>query len=449
MSDLLPTMGAELELEVTDLNVDGGAVGRHGGVVCFLDHALPGSRVRAVVEAVKKRRVEARVLETLRPSPWEERPFCSYFGVCGGCAWQDLSYTGQLEWKRGRLEAALQRIAGLSVKVPPLTPSPRLQAFRNKVEYAFAPGAGGEPLLGLRQKFSHALCPVEVCALQSAASGKILGKVRAWAGEWRLRAWERNAGCLRYFILREPKGNPERMAELVCGDEAPPEAAGRALWDGLRDLGVGSFLISRRRSARDLARGEERLELFGSRSLGERLGDLWLEFPAWGFMQTNPWAAELLYSRARELAGLSGGGKIWDLYAGVGGLGFSLSREAAELVGVEIEEEAARAAEDNARRLGLGSCRFVAGDAATILPELPGRPDLLILDPPRSGLDRLVIAAIKAKVSPGLLYVSCDPAALARDLTLLAPEYGLAAIEAVDFFPHTPHVESVALLRLN
>ncbi|MCL1889850.1 MAG: methyltransferase domain-containing protein, partial [Desulfovibrionaceae bacterium] len=164
---------------------------------------------------------------------------------------------------------------------------------------------------------------------------------------------------------------------------------------------------------------------------------------------TNPWAAELLYSRARELAGLSGGGKVWDLYSGVGGLGFLLAREAAELVGVEIDEEAARAAEDNARRLGPGSCRFLAGDAAKILPQLPGRPDLLILDPPRSGLDRRMISVIKAKAPPGLLYVSCDPAALARDLAMLAPEYGLSAIEAVDLFPHTPHVESVALLRLN
>ena len=446
-----PFLGSEVELEVEDLNVDGGAVARRDGLVYFLDRALPGSLVRARVTGLKKRRAEAVVLETLRSSPEAVPPFCAHFGECGGCSWQDMDYAAQLRWKRRRMREALRRLGGMEAEVPPVLPSPLRRGFRNKMEYAFAPDEDGvKTVLGLRQRASHALCAVEECALQPEGAA-FLREARAWMRDYGLDAWASASKRLEHFILRDADSEaPERRlaAELLCGPRPLPAGAGLALWRRLEGLGATGLLVSG--GGRRAGRASEKCtELFGSGVLNGRIGHLRLKFPLRGFMQTNAGAMELLYGQVRELAALSGGERVWELYAGSGALGLFLADKAGELVGVEWDKQAARAAQANAAALGLGHCRFLAGDAAAVLPGLEGSPDLLVADPPRSGLAPGLCAAVRDKAPARMIYVSCDPASLARDLALLAPDYKPTDLRLVDMFPHTPHLESVTLLTRN
>lgn len=445
----MPAVGDELELVVADLNTDGSAVAKERGLVFFIDAGLPGERLLARVEGLKKNVVLARRLRAISPSPDEVEPFCRYFGDCGGCAWQNLAYPAQLRWKHGRVQAALRRIAKLEADLPPVIPSPAQQGFRNKMEYAFGEDAGGGVTLGLRRRASRAVCPLEACPLQSAGSGPVLQVVSAWARRHNLPAWNGKSGVLRHFILRESgAGEPARLAELVCGAELPQSAQIEELYAALAPLGVRSFTLSQRKDKSPQASGERVLRRFGAESIAERIGHLVMEFPAQGFVQTNAAAAALLYDQARELAALSGSETVWDIYSGVGALGLYLADRAGGVLGVELSGAAVDMAAKNAAALGFAHCEFMKGDAAGLLPGLPGRPDVLVVDPPRAGLSERLIPAIMKKAPPRIIYVSCDPATLARDLAALAPMYGLKAIRAVDMFPHTPHVECVALLEI-
>jgi 23S rRNA (uracil1939-C5)-methyltransferase len=399
--------------------------------------------------------VEATALETLREPPSKVEPFCPKFSDCGGCAWQDFGYSGQLLWKRGRVEAALSRIAKVEIEVPPVIPSPSLRGYRNKMVYVFGSAKKGI-LLGLRKRGSHDVCPLTDngavgCPLQSPRAGKILETVHGWAVQNILSPWNGQNGTLRYLVLREPsyhqQGRPERMVELICGDKTPSVAGQQDLWAMLTPLGVTSFVVSQRRNKLALAKSEKIVRCFGTKTLREEIGHLVLEFPAQGFVQTNTAAASELYVQIRELAKLTGEEIIWDIYAGVGALGLYLADQASAVLGIELEREAVNIAQKNAFTVGYSHCRFVAGDAAKMLPAQSGRPHLLVTDPPRGGMSPKLIPAIKAKNPAKIIYVSCDPATLARDVAALAPKYKLTAIRVVDMFPHTPHVECVALLN--
>lgn len=448
----MPSVGDELELTVSDLNIDGSAVAREGGLVYFIDAGLPGERLLARVESLKKSVAVTRRLTTLSRSPGEVEPFCRHFGDCGGCAWQNFDYEAQLLWKHRRVEAALRRIAKVEPDLPPVIPSPRQRGFRNKMEYAFGAAEGGVAELGLRRRTSREICPVEACPLQSEDSGRVLLAVRGWAREHCLAPWDGRSGVLRHLILRESTaadGGTERarMVELVCGSETPRPPLAEELYAALAPLGVKSFTLSQRRDKSPLASGERVLRRFGSASIAERIGHLVMEFPAQGFVQTNADAAELLYKQAEELAALTGSEAVWDVYSGVGALGLYLAGGAKSVLGVELSGEAVKMAVKNAAALGYKHCEFMQGDAARVLPALPGRPDVLVIDPPRAGMSGRLIPAITRKGPSRIVYVSCDPATLARDLAALAPMYALTKIRAVDMFPHTPHVECAALLE--
>lgn len=447
----MPAPGDELELLVSDLNTDGGAVARHDGLVYFIDRGLPGEVLLAKVVGAKKNFVEAVSIKTIRESSTKVEPFCRWFGECGGCVWQNMDYEAQLVWKRGRVEAALARIAKIEAYVPPVISSPAITGFRNKMEYAFAMGENGARL-GLRKRFSHDVCDTDTCPLQSAGCGEILKVTRDWAVQNGFNAWNGQNGVLRHLVLREPayqpNSKPERMAELICGNETPPAPLLQALWEKLQSSGVTSMTVSQRKKRDGLAKGERILRRFGTDTLQEKIGHLLLEFPPQGFVQTNTAAAEVLYEQVARLAGIKQGDVIWDIYSGVGALGLYLASDASELVGIELENEAVKIAKQNAISLGYNHASFISGDAAKALPGIKGHPHILVTDPPRSGMSPRLIPAIKARAPETIIYVSCDPSTLARDIAALAPKYQLVEIAVVDMFPHTPHVESVARLEL-
>jgi 23S rRNA (uracil1939-C5)-methyltransferase len=465
----LPAPGAELDLVIDNLAYGGQALGRVAGVVVFVDHALPGQRVRVRVVRTRARFLEARVVEVLAQSPAYNPPFCRHFGLCGGCQWQDLAYPEQLAWKGRHVKESLRHLSGLTPEVilPPV-PSPGVRFYRNKMEFAFAPrtwtapaamdlGAGGLAL-GLHVATpANQVFNVEECFLLSPRTVPLVAEVRRRCRESRLPAWDPQArrGFWRSLVVREGKRTGQMLVHLLCGADGREEVI-NALAAHLqaRFPDITTMVHSTSGSRTSGNRTTASRILWGPGYITEHLLGLKLRVSPQSFLQPNTEAAEGLYDAVRQLGEFTGRETVWDLYCGIGGIALSLAGQVRRVVGFELAPEAVADAKLNARLNGLENCRFLAGDLKETIRQAmkppPGgrpRPDAVITDPPRSGLHPKVIQALKELAPSRLLMVSCNPATLARDLALLADRYELTAIQPFDLFPHTAHIECLARLE--
>ena len=463
--------GSLLEsLTVTDLTVDGGAVARHQGQVVFLDAGLPGEVLSARVVKRVKRIVHARRERTLSQSPHAVDPWCPHAADCGACSWQHFAPEAALAWKRKHVRETLARIGKVvAPDVSPLVPSPRDRGYRNKMSFAFAPGATPEQktLLGLRRFREQSVVEVTDCGLQTPEVMRMLAGARQMANNLGLEAWRgRGAGYLRFLVVHtpmyEPQDKKQMVVECITGDDhrraepaqgdggrkTPSNAdkvreLGRAL---MRDFALTGFIHSERRHPADLAQGERRVFLAGSGEYQERFGHLVLTVPHNAFLQTNTDVAALLYAGVAEEAGLSGREVLWDLYSGVGGIALYLAERVREAHGFEIQAEAVDAARKNSESLGHAHCHFHQGALSGALLAAVPRPDVIIADPPRAGIDEPILKLLLATPARRLVYVSCDPGTQARDITRLAPAWKVLRSRPYDMFPHTPHVENIVVL---
>ena len=461
-----PVKGEHRVLDVESLAVGGDGVARMGGRVVFVDRGLPGQRVLAEITQVKKRFARARVVEVSEESPHAVSAPCPHFGRCGGCLWQNLDYAEQLRWKQRFVAESLERIGGLGhVAVAETVASPRTLGFRNKMEFAFAPGrAKGEGLrLGLYQRGSNHVLNVERCMLLSEAAMDILAEARSFCRASKAPAWskEYRSGFWRHLVLREAAHDGSCLAHVITA----PDPGKESLVDGLarhlleRFPHVACVVHSTRRSAVAVAHGQNLESVYAGEGtdadrgcrLRERVGGLTFSLSADAFFQTNTLAAEQLYAVIRNMARQAAGegdrlGLVWDAYCGAGGIALTLAPLADKVLGWDMDAAAVDDAAANAQANDLGNCAFVSGDAKEVLAAEAGRPDLLVLDPPRSGLHPDMADLILEKAPKAVISVSCDPATQARDLANLAQAYDVTAVTPVDLFPHSPHVESVALL---
>lgn len=436
--------GQFLELRVDALVSDGRGLGRHDGVVVLVEDALPGQLVRARISAVRKSLAEAELVGVLERSPDEQGPPCPHAGRCGGCSWQSLAYERQLAWKGRIVRDALERVG--KVQEPPVLsvlPSPSEWGYRNKMEFAFGMSESGGKALGLRERGSRNIVEVTGCLLQTPLTMRVLEVVRELAnGPFRDLAG-------RFLVVREPKAGG-CFVELIVGSGCGAEAGGRfaaALRAEVSE--VTGFALSERSATSDVAYGER--TLYADGRLEERIGDVLLQMGHNAFFQVNTPAAELLYAEAARFAALDGLPEpvLWDVYCGVGSIGLSLGRNA-RVVAVEEMPGAVRYARSNAKALGMKAYRVEQGDAKSVLGrlvKLGPKPDVVVVDPPRAGIDAKVAQQLAEAAPLRLVYVSCNPATLARDVVRLAPAFRLKAVRPVDLFPQTPHVETVALLE--
>ncbi len=475
MSDTTLRPGDILELTVDGLAAGGRAVCRHEGRVVFVAGGLPGQRVRAKLTTVKRRFAEATLDAVLGPSPIQCAPFCAHFGDCGGCAWQDLPYAEQLRWKERFVIDALGRIGGLrDANVLPILASPAQRGFRNKMEFAFSQDRDGQLHLGLRRRASRAVVDITECHLQTPLTAAIVAAVRELARESGLPGWDdrRQDGFWRFLVVREPElgrqaatgtpsgnepaeGTPGRQCMIQCITGRHPGAAQAVsrLAEALRARfpEVTGVVHSLRLDPEQVAYGERVLAVDGEAVLTERLGDNDLLLGPDSFFQTNTAAAGLLYDEARRMAAAGPDDTVWDLYSGVGAIALHLARTAGAVRGFEITPEAVNDARANAARNNILNCSFVSGDVrASLRRERPGEgasPRIVVMDPPRAGLHEDVVETVAAHRPERIVYVSCNPATLARDVALFAGRgYALQEARPVDLFPHSPHVECVALL---
>jgi len=458
--------GATLTLRVETLAFGGKGVARVEGYTVFVERGLPGQLVEARVFRRRKGFAEARVLRVLEPGAQDVLARCSHFGICGGCAFQHLEYTAQLEAKREHVKDCLERLGGLTgVEVEPTLPSPRTFEYRNKMEYSFANAwrEEGKPVedhmsLGLhvRGRFDRVV-EIERCHLQDATGSEIVTRVRDFALESGLPAYstKTHRGFWRFLILRDGVHTGQRMVVIVTNRVEP----GSREWREVESLGamlkawvpqITSLLHGMTDSKASVAFCQTVRVLSGEPGLRERLLDLTFEIGPNTFFQTNTLGAERLFTEALDRAEIAPQSLVWDLYCGVGALSLPLARRAGRVVGIEIVPESVEAARRNAELNEMANVEFHAGDVRQLLGSLAAlgpKPDLIVMDPPREGVHANVLQTI-LDISPNkLLYISCNPGTLARDLNLLTGGgYRVRSVLPVDLFPHTPHIEAATTL---
>lgn len=442
----------ELDLRIDSLAYGGRGVARLNGFVVFVNRALPGDVVRARVTKVKRSHAEAISLAVVEPgAPRVEAP-CVHYPACGGCRFQDLAYEAQLEAKERQVADALARIGGLAdAPLEPAVPAESVFHYRNKLEYSFTTLEDGTVGLGFHRagRWDEVL-DVERCWLTTDLGNAIREAVKEWARAEGLPAYDqgRQEGYLRHLVYREGRNTGQALVVLVT---APGNLTGAdSLVEALRRFPeVRSIHWAVNDTPAEVTNLPTNL-LWGEDAIEERILDLRFRVRPNAFLQTNTAMAEVLYRLAREYAGLTGEETVYDLYCGTGTIGLTLAGEALTVWGIEFSEESVACAVENAQLNGLTNAAFFAGDVGADVEELrdrAGPPDVVVVDPPRAGLSGKALRRVARLEAPRLVYVSCNPTTLAGNAKELVGDFGyrLERVRPVDMFPHTPHVESVAL----
>jgi 23S rRNA (uracil1939-C5)-methyltransferase len=443
----------ELELSIESLAFGGNGVARLDGFVVFVRRGLPGDTVKARVTKVQRRHAEAVATEIVAPGPVRVEAPCQHYPACGGCRFQDLAYDTQVQTKHQWVADSLQRIAGLTdAPLEPIVPAASQFHYRNKMEYSFTQEEDG-PTLGLHKagRWDEVL-QIDKCWITSDVDNAIRNTMREWAREEKLTAYnqETHEGYLRHLMVRVGRNTGQALVQLVTnrGERFDRERLIEVLTaiPEVKSIhwSVNEGVSETTELPTELIWGEDAIE--------EEIGGLRFRVRPNAFLQTNTEMADQLYAIAREFAGLTGNETVYDLYCGIGTIGLSMAKDAMTVWGIEISEESVACAIENQELNAIGNTAFFAGNVGEVLADLrtrAGDPDVVVVDPPRAGLAGKALKRLGEIAAPRIVYVSCNPTTLAGDLKRLSDDYGYRLVRArpVDMFPHTPHVECVALLE--
>jgi 23S rRNA (uracil1939-C5)-methyltransferase len=445
------TKDQEIEVHVDSLAYGGNGVARLNGFVVFVRHGLPGDTVRARVTKVKRSHAEAIALEVVEAGARRaEAPCVHYHEGCGGCRFQDLAYDAQLEAKAAQVRDALERIGRLSgFDLEPAVPADSVFHYRNKLEYSFAPGEDGVAVGLHRAGRWDEVLDIDKCWLTTDVGNGIRNAVRDWARDEVLEPYDQelHTGFLRHLVVREGRNTGQALVVLVTASGDLPEET------FVQTMRRFPEVRSVHRAVNDSPAEVTNLPttiLWGEEAIEEEILGLRFRLRPNAFLQTNTAMCEVLYGLAGDYAALTGDETVYDLYCGTGSIGLSLARSALTVWGIELSEESVACAVENAELNGIANAAFFAGDVGRDLDELrdrAGPPDVVVVDPPRAGLAGKSLRRIGRLEAPRIVYVSCNPTTLAGNAKELAGEFGyrLECARPVDMFPHTPHIETVAL----
>jgi 23S rRNA (uracil1939-C5)-methyltransferase len=451
---------------ITDIAAEGKAIGRHEGKVIFVPYAIPGDVVNVQVIKARHGYVEGLIKDMVTPSPHRVAPFCSHFGTCGGCKWQSLPYHMQLDYKQRQVFDQFSRIGKLTnLNIQPILPAKETLYYRNKLEFTFSDKrwltndeiADEKPVaqrcgLGFHiPKMFDKVLDIEACHLQPYPSNDIRLALKQYALTHQIPFFNirEQTGALRTLIIRNSVSSGEVMVIVVFANDNEKQRNDllQHLQQQFPAITSLFYVINNKRNdtIHDLD-----VNLFSGRSyMEEQLEDLSFKISPKSFFQTNSKQALRLYRVVRDFAGLTGKEAVYDLYTGTGSIALFLARQAAQVVGVEVTEDAITDAQQNAARNRIFNTKFYVGDMKDMFkPEFisaNGRPDVIVLDPPRAGIHPDVAGNIIDSGVQRLVYVSCNPATQARDMAWLSSHYHITGIQPVDMFPHTHHVENVVL----
>lgn len=446
---------------------EGKALAHVDGAVLFVEFAVPGDIVNVKVTKKKKNYMEGFIQELVQPSKDRLKPFCEHFGICGGCKWQPLPYELQLQAKQQQVQDQLVRIGHLQVpEIKPILPSENITFYRNKLEYTFSskrwiysdedPDAlTPEEKSGLGfhvGRFFDKVLDINTCWLQPEPSNSIRLFIKKYALENKLEFYNirENTGYLRNIIIRNNKAGDVMLT--VCFAYMDMDVMSRMLdsiSEAFPQIKSLNYVINSKLN--DSIADLECVCYKGADAIWETMGRLKFKIGPKSFFQTNSMQSFRLYEVAKDFAQLTGNEVVYDLYTGTGTIAQFVSDKASKVIGIEYVEEAINDARLNAEANGIDNCTFFAGDMKDILTSKfvseHGRPDVMIIDPPRAGMHPDVIKVILEAEPERIVYVSCNPASQARDLAVLAEKYEIVEIQPVDMFPHTIHVENVCALR--
>lgn len=454
--------GHEVEVRIEALAFGGKGLAHVDGMAVFVDGAAPGDLATVRITRRKPRYAEGRIVALLEPSADRVPPRCIYSGICGGCKWQFVAYPTQLDYKRRHVVESLAHIGGLAdVPVHPTIASPLCYGYRNKMEFSctdrpwqVAPPAADDNTAGfgvglhVAGTFARVL-DIDCCHLQPELGNRILATTRELIVQSGVPPYglKSHQGFWRFVVLRHSAAADRWLVNLITAAERPElvrPLAERLMADYPAIVAVVNNITARRAA---IAVGEREIALSPCRVLHDRIGELVFEVSANSFFQTNTAGAARLYDVVKGFARLDGSQTVVDLYCGTGTIALCLASEARQVVGIELNAGAVADARRNAAANGIGNCTFVAGDVRDVIDAVEHRPDVLVIDPPRAGLHPNVVRQVADAGAGRIVYVSCNPATLARDLALFEQHYQVCEIQPVDMFPHTAHIEAVARLE--
>lgn len=441
-------------LEITGYTAEGNGVGRYNGVAVFVPRAAEGDRLSVKILKVAKNCAWGKIEAILRPSQDRLEPDCPQYGRCGGCVYRHISYEAELRAKQRRVQDALERIGGLHfAALKPIVGAECPDRYRNKAQLPIgAAGKAGEISLGFYATRSHRIIDCEECLLQPAPFTAAMEAFREWERRTRDSVYDESTGKgrLRHLFLRRAEKTGEVMVCVVVNGNGVHDEPGLVELLRKNVPGLKSVVVNSNREKTNVILGGRCRTVWGQDFITDELCGLRFRISPLSFYQVNPRQAERLYSIAGGYAGLTGKETVLDLYCGTGTIGLSMAKNAGRVVGVEIVPEAVEDAKRNAAENGVENAEFFCSDAAGAAAEMGKRgvrPDVVVLDPPRKGCAEEVLDFVAAMAPSRVVYVSCDPATLARDLKRLALlKYKTMEVTPVDMFPRTAHVECVALM---
>lgn len=455
-------------VKIEAVAAEGKSLAHVDGTVVFVEFAVPGDIVNIKVTKKKKNYMEGFILEIVKPSEDRLQPFCEHFGICGGCRWQPLPYDMQLKAKQQQVWDQLVRIGHLEIPdISPILPSDKTKYYRNKLEFTFSnkrwiynnedpDSLTDEERLGLGfhvGKFFDKVLDIKHCSLQPEPSNEIRLFIREYAVTHNLEFYNirENTGFLRNIIVRNNQVGDVMLTVCFAYDDqdkiVPMLDAIAAEFPQIKSL---HYVINEKLN--DSISDLDCILYKGEDAIWETMGKLKFKIGPKSFYQTNSEQAYKLYSVAKEFAALTGNEVVYDLYTGTGTIAQFISDKASKVIGIEYVKEAIEDARINAEANGITNCTFFDGDMKDILTadfiREHGKPEVMIIDPPRAGMHPDVVKVIMEAAPERIVYVSCNPASQARDLAMMSPMYEITAVQPVDMFPHTMHVENVCALKL-
>lgn len=445
----------EIEVNITTLGAEGEGIGKlSDGFTVFVTDALPGDKVLAHIMKVKKSYAYAFASKILEPSSFRVEAKCPVAKKCGGCTLLHLSYEKQLEYKNEKVLGCITRIGGIdNPPMEPIVGTDNPYYYRNKAQFPVGVDKDGKAVIGFYRKRSHDVVANTACIIQAKVNESIMKCVEDFLNEYHVPPYneETGKGLVRHVFTRVGFTSKEVMICLVINGKKLPNS--EVLTERLKDtvakenLTLKSFSLNVNEKNTNVIMGTECIPVFGELYIEDYIGDIKYRISPLSFYQVNPVQTKKLYDLAREYADLTGKETVWDLYCGIGTISLYLSKKAKEVYGVEIVPEAIEDAKINAEINGITNAKFFVGASEDVADTLP-TPDVIVVDPPRKGCDEKLLETI-SKVKPNrVVYVSCDPATLARDLKILCNSgYEVKKIRPVDQFSHTMHVETVVLLK--
>lgn len=441
----------EIEISINSLGHHAEGVGSYQQLAVFVDQALPGECVKAKITSCHKRYAKGELLSIIAPSPDRISPPCPLFGRCGGCQLMHLAYHKQLEAKRQRVVDAFERIGLLKgLSVDPCIASPSPLGYRNKIQLPIKPGPHGEVLFGLYEKGSHQLVEVDHCYIHCPLGEKIFRAASSVVKTSSLKAYDpiSQTGTLRHLLIKSSFYSQQGLVVFVTRGPKTDElvAIAEALLQSCPEI-VG--VIHNRNDRNDnVILGDEYTLLAGVSCVEENLCGLTFKVSPASFFQVNPQQAEKMYEQALAFAALTGTENVLDAYCGVGTLSLIFAKKARRVVGIENVEQACHDARENASLNGIANVEFICSDVKKRMKELK-EIDVVLLNPPRQGCEDDVLHQIQQLNPKTVIYISCDPATLARDLALLVElGYIVDGVQPFDMFPQTAHVETVVKMQL-